>query len=208
MRLLLAGLLAIGMVLQVPGCGGTGTGNPYVDMRSPPYLTGVSLYERLINLVGVASAWAAAPVTEFKFCSTKLKLKNEAGEAVGGDATGAVEAVLGQVDISNGAVTQTWGRLEIPVGFTLSRIEFELHYDPEKCAGADYSIRYNGVSITRDLDFRFQFSPAIVLDAGDVLNLRVQNIQAKLAEAETAGQLNDTNVASYLATVEGEGSED
>lgn len=143
--------------------------------------------------------------SDFKFCSTKLKLKDSSGAAVGG--ADSLEIVMGLVDVGTGAADKTLATVAIPVDFSLGKMEVELHRDPQKCSSADYSVRYNGQQLTKDLEFKFKFDPAVTVKQGDTLKLAFTTITSALKAAQNASAFNDENIASYLqSTTEGSGS--
>lgn len=193
--------IGLAWILSMMGCGGgTSVGNPLVTLESVPYgSSGGSLYQ--------AFAFSTATVTDFKFCVTKLKLTNANDEAVTQNGSASIEAILGLIDVSNPAVTTTWGDVSIPVGFSLKQLNIELHRDPERCGGADYSMRYNGSSLTKDLEFHFEFNPTVSVADGDTLKLGLSSIASALESAVQAGKFNDENIGEFLnINIKGTGS--
>lgn len=199
--------LVLALASIAAGCGGTSVGNPQVTLESTSYGNTASLLERLERLLGISHAFAA-PVSQFKFCVTKLKLTDSGGLPVSKDGASSIEAILGLIDVSNSATSTRWGTVSIPVDFSLKQMDVELHRDPERCSGASYSLSYNGVELTKDLEFRFEFNPVVTVNDGDVLKLGLTPIAAALEQASAAGKLNNEQIGEYLtSTTQGTGSE-
>lgn len=180
------------------GCGaGTSTGNPIsgpVNIQSESY---AAPFARIMD--PIYGGISAVAVSDFRFCVTKLKLKNKNGDAVSGsDGSEEIEVRLGLIDISNSAASTYWGQVDIPVGYALGELRVEMHRDPELCSGADYSLVYNGVSITKDIEFRFNFSGDSLLEAGDTLRLGLSGIVAAIDQAYQQGKLNNEQIAEFL----------
>ncbi|MCM2323746.1 MAG: hypothetical protein NDJ90_10850 [Oligoflexia bacterium] len=192
-----APVLALVLALFVSGCGGTSVGNPLIGIESTSYGNGASLFQVLERWLGIRTAFAA-PVSQFKFCVTKLKLTNSDGQPVTQGGAASIEAALGLIDISNAGVTTRWGEVSIPVDFNLRQLDIELHRDPEKCAGVDYSIYYNGSPLSRDLEFHFDFNPVVTVRAGDWLKLGLSNIAIALEQAAQAGAFTDERISEFL----------
>lgn len=133
--------------------------------------------------------------------------------ACGGTSVGnplvSIETALGLIDVSNAAATTVWG--ELPVAneeVLVQELSFELHRDPEKCSGANYSIRFNGVELTKDLEFDFEFSPPVAVSAGNRIRLGLDAIAEALDQAQQAGQLNNEDIGNFLnETVNGTATE-
>ena len=178
----------------------TSTGS--VTIRSQAIGTTASL----ASLIGPNAA--LAPVTDFKFCITKIKMVDGSGAPVA-DSSGAtsISAILGLVDVSAGTAVD-WGTLDIPVGFTLGELALEIHKDAENCPGSTYSLSYNGILLNQDLEFKFTFNPAITLGNNDVLGVSLDNIIGVIQTAEAAGALNDEGITAYIEQMSGSGSEE
>lgn len=210
-------LCIIVMVFSLFGCGGenggTGGGNPLVaSVQSSSYTNdgtlvlfqnpAVKAFQRLFL---IPTAYAAVPITDFKFCITKLKVVEE-GSAQAGIA---VEMIVGLVDISDATVTTSWGKIDLDGDIKVSEIHFEIHTDSENCSGVNYSVSYNGSTITQDLEFKFKFDPAITINQGDTLTLGVSTIAKAMQDASAAGEFTNAKITSYLENaVIGTGSKD
>ncbi len=199
------------LALFFSACGGTGVGNPINS--SVPTVTGtgsVSIASRGFNstsalyfapnfLVEVPTQNTLAPsIASFKFCVTQLRLKNAAGSALGEESGSGMVSKLGLVDLSNGAQTVTWGKATLPIGAEIKKMNVEVHKDKDTCPGADYSASINGRTISKDLEFTFNFATAKSLKDGDVVTLALTALVTKLNDAVTAEQFDDENVSKYL----------
>lgn len=220
--------LGLALVLTMTGCAkksGNSSDNPSVETTPVTVKSGA---------YGAAGLLAANPVSEFKFCVTKVEIESgtamslreaetgseseseshtgtetESGDDNGTDPAGSddngmdswsIERGLGLVDVSNSGAASTWGQLDVPVDFSLRELKVEVHRDPEVCEGADYSVLYEGTRLTSDLEFKFEFSPAVSLKAGDTITVGLDSIAAALASAAAAGKLDDDSVGEYLTT--------
>lgn len=151
----------------------------------------------------------AANITDFKFCVTKIEMEDESGGAVEDEGSSSIEADLGLIDLSDPASTTAWGTISIPVDFTLSALKIEVHKDAEKCAGADYSVSFQGKTLSRDLEFEFEFNPPVPIVAGDTLTLAIDNIATALSDADAASKFDDEQVSEYLnETAKGSGDKE
>lgn len=178
------------------GTHATGTGK--VTLQSAAYSATAAA-----KLHADAPLAATADITDFQFCVTKMSLANENGNAVldeNGDPV-EVSAVIGLVDVSNSTVATTWDTLTIPTGFEMSEMNVEVHLDPENCGGAAYSLSYNGTQLTKDLEFTFNFDPAITVGSGDVLSLALDSIATTFQTASEAGQLTDELIGNYVESL-------
>lgn len=201
------------IIFSLAGCGTT-VGNPLITLSSAPYTLNTSpiLFQEMPSLRSQTQLLSS--VQSFKFCVTKLKLESSEGTFVQKNGADSIEAVLGLIDLSNGSVKKQWGQVQIPTNFYLNRLSVELHKDKDKCAGAEYSLEYyNGINssknITKDMEFKFKFNPAIYLQEGNSLTLTIDAILTKLDQAATAGKLDDTNIDSFLdSSTEGSGNKD
>lgn len=201
--------LSVMMATLVAGAAGCGTtvGNPQtgdVNLKNKPYNNSGAAPA---SWFAMTEAFPLAPVSEFKFCNTKLKLVSADGGLVGGDSGGSVEVTLGLIDVSDATADTFWGTVSIPVGFELAKLNVELHHDSEKCSGAPYSLRYNGTELTADLEFQFKFDPPVAVDSGDVLALGLTPIATAIENADQAGELTNELIQSYLENAAGTGEE-
>lgn len=147
----------------------------------------------LQNHVLVPTAFAAS-VTDFRFCVTKMKVVTSVDLL----PPVSTEAILGLIDISNPLVDTLWGEVNLPEGASISEVHFEVHSDSENCQGENYSVRYNGQSLTKDLEFKFKFEPAINVNNGDTINLGLNEIAKAMEDASSAGSFNNENIGNYL----------
>ncbi|MCM2279182.1 MAG: hypothetical protein NDJ89_13985 [Oligoflexia bacterium] len=191
-------LLAIGLS-ACGGEGGTTIGNPVITIESASYANSASLSLPFDRWLGITPAFAAA-VTEFRFCVTKLRMTNSDGNPVTQNGSASIEAILGLIDVSGSGNPKRWGSFIAPVNFILKQLDVELHLDPENCSGANYSMRYNGAALTKDLEFHFSFSPAVSIAAGDTLILGLTPIATALEQAATDGKFNNEQIGEYLTT--------
>ncbi|MBT4791661.1 MAG: hypothetical protein HON90_08835 [Halobacteriovoraceae bacterium] len=144
-------------------------------------------------------------VSDFQFCITKLKVVS----SVDGAAGASQEAKLGTVDVSSSTTTQNWGTIAMADGAVISEVHFEVHKDPELCGGDDFSVSYEGQTITKDLEFKFKFDPAVKVSNGKTLTLGLGKIAKAMETAKLATKFNDIEIGAYMeATVVGTGSED
>jgi hypothetical protein len=130
-------------------------------------------------------------ITDFKFCITQFKVKTS---GTTGDAS---EAILGLVDLSDSALA-TWGNVDVAAGTEVEGMSFEIHHDPENCSGATYSLSYQGSEVQQDLEFEFEFNPAVTVVGGDALILNLNNVATILQGAADAGKLNNSDITSYV----------
>jgi len=188
------------LLMGLVSCNGTTVGNPVYSEGA--VTIGSSSYSNSVPAANKVSSFAA--VTDFKFCITKVSLKDDSGSEVNG---GSLDLNLGLVDVSDSTAAKSWGEADIPVGYSLSEMNIEVHKDSELC-GVDYSLRYNNVTIEADLEFKFKFDPAIVLSGGDQVLLNLSAVASAIERASVASALTDELIHSHLEGVEGEGSEE
>ncbi|MBT4791662.1 MAG: hypothetical protein HON90_08840 [Halobacteriovoraceae bacterium] len=186
---------------------GTGTtgGNPVtVTIQSSPYTNDGSTalfmnpaVKKIQNLFLFPSAYAAT-INDFKFCITQLKVVTSAD----GQPSSSQEARLGLVDVSTATVSQEWGQIELADGSQVSEIHFEVHTDAESCSGENYSVSYNSQTITKDLEFKFKFDPAVTVSNGDTFTLGLGVIAQAIENASAAipSQFNNEQISNYLET--------
>lgn len=202
-------LLVAALSTLSSGCGTT-IGNPVVVLESTPYDNAgapllISNLSRTLLSPDVSQA-AITAVSDFRFCLTKLKLKNADGHFVTKDGAESIEAKLGLINVSNPTATKTWGEVTVPTDFLLRELKVELHHDPQLCGGADFSVSYNGQSIRKDLEFKFKFDPPVALVGGETFQLNLSNISVAFGQAEGANALNDEDIADFVNdNVEGSG---
>ncbi|MAE57394.1 MAG: hypothetical protein CME69_00855 [Halobacteriovorax sp.] len=193
-------ILSCGSSSDGTSIGGTTGGNPATStLVSRPYTNDgtVAMIKKEIfyfwSLFKAEKA-VAAPVSTFRFCVTKLKVVSE----VDGQASNSREAILGLIDVSDNTATTNWGNVELTDGETVSELQIELHRDPENCSGVNYSLLYNGSELTKDLEFKFRFDPAITAQNGDTLQLDLSVIAKAIEDASSAGQLNNEQISNFL----------
>lgn len=202
-------ILAVGLALSACGTK-TGTGHG-LTVKSEAFstsgiiaLSAVDLLPRtlqrsLSDEITPRDVFAGA-ISDFKFCVTKVKL-----EAADGSSSGEIEFKLGLIDVSNGA-SKTWGTSPISTSFSLSRLRVEVHKDPELCSGADYSVKFNSVSATQDVEFRFLFDPAVTVTDGDEVSLSLAKVANVLRAAADQGSLTNENLKDFVEQVEESGT--
>lgn len=188
---------------------GSSGGNPAtVTIQSGSYTNDGTIVmhpaiKKLQNLFFIPSAYAGA-VSDFQFCITQLKVVSSVGDA----PSASQEAILGLVNVSDPNAVSNWGTIELEEGATISEIHFEVHYDPQNCSAATFSASYNGQTLTKDLEFKFKFDPAISISQGATLELGLSQIAKAMEDAYAAGHFNDSQISNYLdSTVEGTGTE-
>ncbi len=207
-------ILIISCLFFTLSCGsGTSGGNPGVTSRvtieSGPYTNDGSLvmisnpYLKGIENFLISTAFAAVPITDFQFCVTKMKVKTEGESTVGV----SLEAKLGLVNVSDANATTNWGQINLTKGASISEIHFEIHQDSETCSGENFTVSYNGQTITKDLEFKFRFNPAVSVNDGDTFKLGLSKIAKAVEDARAAGQFNNENISPYLENVFGDGEE-
>ena len=108
-----------------------------------------------------------------------------------------VKAILGLIDLSDSALA-TWGNVNVADGTQVEGMNFEIHHDPENCSGANYSLSYQSNEVTQDLEFEFEFSPTVTVSAGDSLLLNLAPVASVLEAASIAGELNNSDITSYI----------
>jgi hypothetical protein len=206
--------LGLTLVLAVPACGqrpGSEDGSSSLETNA------ISLRSADYNdATGLVSE---APPSEFKFCASKIELESSASLGLrdgggdddfssddygeddhGEDDSFSLEKRLGLVDVSDAAAFTTWGQLTVPIDFSMRELKVEVHKDPETCPGADYSVAYDGLRLNSDLEFKFEFSPPVVLVAGATVTLRLDEIATALASAAASGKLNDATIGEFLTS--------
>lgn len=202
-----------GLLLWPLGCGKSLTlGNGNVALSSAPYAA-----------AGVAR-FANPAVSEFKICVASVKLEDGDGKAhveqpdgangqsmkdtkvETNDAAAEIKFSPGLIDLSDGTV-KTWGTVKIPTGFMLSKIKVKVKKSKEKC-GVDYSVRFNGIQSTEDIEFKWKFNPAVSISANtDELKVSFASVVSALRAAAQAGTLNQMKDQIEAAEDAGEGHE-
>jgi len=156
---------------------------------------------------------AISAISAFKFCVTQIKLKAPDNSPIKVEGADAIEARLGLVDLSAAAAT-SWGSINVPTGFQLGELDVELHADAQACSGATYSVHFeNGTNtthdLTKDVEFRFRFNPAITIHGNDIVSLGLTNIVSALNAAADNNAFDDDHISSYLTPeIEGDGLEE
>lgn len=202
MQYLIIAIISLTITL-FSGCGGTTGGNPVTaTIVSGAYTNDGSVakanipFIKFLNSILPINIALAAPVSELKFCITKMKTVT----SVDGVAGSSREAILGLVDVSDSTISSNWGNINISDGESISELHFEIHQDAENCSGADYSLIYNGVKITKDLEFKFKFDPAITVEHGSTLQLNLNVIAQAIENASLASELTNEQISNYLQT--------
>src|SRR3989344_4627933 len=121
MTLILAGLITVSCAKKSDDddskSGGTSGGNPSAKttIRSGAYTNDGSVaffmkpaFDQFQKLFLIPSA-LAAPVTDFQFCITQMKVTTTSG-------SDSDEVILGLIDVSDSSVPTTWGTIELPEG--------------------------------------------------------------------------------------------
>lgn len=180
------------LFLVVAGCG-TKTGNPAVPIVSGAF-----------NPAGGALAFFqnyAAVVSDFKFCVKRVRLENDNDEPVSGDSNGDITFQPGLIDVSSGEVKE-WGRPTLPVGFLLKRIKVKMAKDESVC-GVNYSVQFNGVSTSEEVEFEWRFNPSIDLAASSAgVELRLQSFVNSLLAAVDSSTLTAEQLKQIVEDIE------
>jgi hypothetical protein len=72
----------------------------------------------------------------------------------------------------------------VPVGYSLKKLKVKMAADEGLC-GTDYSVRFNGVETTAEVQFVWKFDPPVLLEGGTTLDLRLQAfVNGLLAEVD------------------------
>lgn len=189
---------------------GTGGGNPLiaeksVTVQSDSYTNDGTLvlfqspYFLKLEKLFISRSYAGV-VTDFQFCITQLKVKSSSSSGT----TAATEVVIGLVDVSDQNATINWGDFKLNSSTDISEIHFEIHSDSENCSGEDFSVSYNGVTITQDLEFKFQFDPAITIENGDTITLGLSPIAKAFQDAADAGEFTNEQIGPYMENIFGD----
>ncbi|MCM2323376.1 MAG: hypothetical protein NDJ90_08955 [Oligoflexia bacterium] len=158
--------------------------------------------------LGDGPSIALVDATDFKLCVRRIKLFDEDGKAVKkDDETGLngekdpddISFAPGLINIQNG-VAQDWGVANVPAGFQLTKMTVKVHRDEGLC-GVPYSVKFNDVTQTEDVEFKFRFSPAIDLD--DDTGAIALSLDAVVSALRNAASLGENNMKSYIEGVEG-----
>jgi len=189
------------------GCGtetGTGytggpTGEAAVTLKNAAFSTSFSAIHlnRFFSVVN--------PITNFKFCIRKVKFENESGTEIQKNGVSNLEMEIGLIDVSNGAA-KTWGNPTLPVGFTMSRMKVVVEKDEDLCGIPD-AIQFNAYGSQDNVEMVWDFDPAVAVSASDVLLLSMSTLADALQDAETAGDLTDETLRTYVQQTINSGSE-
>jgi len=178
-----------------------------VSTSGPVTLKSKSISVAAANVNG-GPQFAVTGLSGFKFCITQIKMLDGSGASVQ-DASGAsaLTAVLGLIDVSAGTAIN-WGTITVPTGFTLGELAVEVHKDPENCSQAAYSLSYNGQQLSKDLEFKIKFNPAIQLDSNDIVGINLDTLVTTFKSASAAGALTDEGIGAYVESMTAVGSDD
>lgn len=179
--------------------------------------TDVAVSSAPVAFTGATSlnAWEASSAltdtSSFKFCVKRVRLEQEDGSAVTEDKSGGTSGDDSEyIQFTPGLITVAdnqevnWGTMTIPTGFKLKRIKIKLQKSPDNCSGANYSVEYNGVTSTEDIEFRFRFEPALELDdATGALQLSLADVVSAL---RNAASIDASKLKQYIDAAEGSAS--
>ena len=126
-----------------------------------------------------------------------LNLKDMPVKLIEGNEAELKLSVDGPCEVTSSSF-EAPGNVELTDGETVSELQIELHRDPENCSGVNYSLLYNGSELTKDLEFKFRFDPAITAQNGDTLQLDLSVIAKAIEDASSAGQLNNEQISNFL----------
>ncbi|MCM2276449.1 MAG: hypothetical protein NDJ89_00040 [Oligoflexia bacterium] len=207
-------LLAIALGFAVMSALTTGCGKSTADIAissDPVAFTGaagrIDPGSSLMSLAGIGSS-ALTDTTDFSFCVRRVKLEGEDDQPVKKDDETGMNGEKDPDDISfaPGLITiepnvaVNWGVANIPVGFKLKRIKIKVHKDQDLC-GVNYSVKYNGVSQTEDIEFKFRFEPALDLDS-DTSAIAV-SLDSVVTALRNAGEVGVNQIKSIIEGAEG-----
>jgi len=197
---LILGLLFTGALGVTAGCG---AGN--VSLQSEAFATRTGL-QGTGQGAAQETIMTGADVIDFKLCVKSVKFEGpiEDDGGNGSDDTGEIEFHPGLVDLTSGEAKE-WGRLTLPEGFEATRIKVKVHKDRELC-GTDYSIKFNDLTATADVEFRFRFNPPLTIKSGDKIQLTMGSVVTTLRQAAAAATLNLSNFKSLIENIEGHAS--
>jgi hypothetical protein len=190
-------------ILLLTACGKTGT----VSIKSESYATsGAS--SLMADRDSLALVTPSTNVSDFKICVKRIRLQDEDGEAVSKDGeTGEngekdvddIRFSPGLIDLTDG-LPEDWGKVEVPVGFKLSRLTVKVKKDESVC-GVNYSVKFNSASSPQDIEFKFKFDPAVELSDGSTLNVSMAKVVEQLRLAVDSGDI--ASMKERIEAVEG-----
>ncbi|MCC7443120.1 MAG: hypothetical protein IT285_15920 [Bdellovibrionales bacterium] len=203
-----AALLSLVAVVGMGGCGENPLSTGAVTLKSSAFAGGgparldVALAEPG-SLPSSPFDLAATAITDLSFCITQLKIEAPDGVSIeDDDGDELMEVTLGQVSAGDGTVPMTWGAADLPVGAEIEKIKVEVHHDPEKCGGAEYSVSLNGNALTKDVEMVFKFTPARTLAEGDTVVFDLGTLANAFVSALDAGQYTDELIGDYIEDIE------
>jgi hypothetical protein len=151
---------------------------------------------------------AVDPVTEFKFCVSRVRLETQAekdsNDTNAIDDAHSVQFAPGLIDIGAGTA-KDWGAVAIPAKAQVVRMKLKVKKDAAVC-GVDYSLIYNGLSTPRDIEFRWKFEPAIDVD-GATAALRV-SFDEVVAALQASAMSDELQLKDRIEAVESTGTEE
>lgn len=149
----------------------------------------------------------AQSVSSMSFCITQLKFEADGGDAIADDDGDDVfETSIGLVNIGDGSTVVNWGNVGAPIGTSIKKVKVEVHRDPEVC-GVEYSVEYNGLELSQDVEMTFTFPVAEAVEDGGTITFDLAQIASAFQSAYDAGDFSDGNITSYIENIEG-GAED
>jgi len=130
---------------------------------------GAYIYSSAFNLGSTASdsglvnqiRQVTDAVNDFKLCVRSIRFESEDDVLIETDGLDDIRFSPGLIDVSDG-LEKKWTRLDLPTGFALKRIRIKLDDDKDLC-GVDYSLSFNGVSTDEEVEFRWMFSPPMIV---------------------------------------------
>jgi hypothetical protein len=153
--------------------------------------------------IETASVSPSTTVTHFSFCLERVRLYDDSGNTHGEDeGKDYVEFKPGLIDVSDG-LEKEWGSVPVPTGFRLKSLRAKVHQDRDLC-GVDHSVKFNDLTTQQDLEFKFDFDPAVELAKDDVLKLTLNQVIADLRTAASGGGI--SSLKDRIEAVTGTGS--
>ena len=147
-------------------------------------------------------------VDDFKVCVKRIRMQDEDGETVKSDDDDKndgddIRFEPGLIDVTNGLPAE-WGKVEIPTGFKLSRMQIKVKKDEALC-GVNYSVKFNAETTPQDIEFKFRFDPAIDVSDGSTLNISMAQVveELRLRADNTVGHIG--SMKERIEAVEGSG---
>lgn len=207
-------VLILGSIAIATIAVGCGKGSADIAITSPAVsFTGATALNSGLSstfLSGGGFTSAAVSATDFSFCVKRVRLEGEDDEPVLSDDEdsnvaedhGYIQFTPGLITVSDNAAVN-WGTVSLPVDFKLKRIKIKVQKSPANCSGANYSVKFNGVESTEDIEFRWRFEPALDLDgATSALDLSLSGVVSAL---RNAGTIDATHIKQAIEGVEGSG---